>query len=150
MFEISVNGRTHKVDAEPDTPLLWVLRDNLSITGVKYGCGVAQCGACTVMIDGQAARSCSIPIESVGAGKVLTIEAMAEHPVGKKVVEAWVSVQVPQCGYCQSGQVVAATALLIGAPKPSDAQIADAMTNLCRCGTYLDIAAAVRQAASAA
>ncbi|MFY7959855.1 MAG: (2Fe-2S)-binding protein [Elsteraceae bacterium] len=150
MIDISVNGRTLKTDAEPDTPLLWVLRDHLNITGVKYGCGVAQCGACTVLIDGQPARSCSVPLESVGASQVLTIEAMAEHPVGKKVVDAWVNAQVPQCGYCQSGQVVAATALLMSKPKPTDADIADAMTNLCRCGTYLDVAAAVRQAASAA
>ena len=150
MFDLSINGRTHRVDAEPDTPLLWVLRDNLNITGVKYGCGVAQCGACTVLIDGQATRSCSVPVESFGTAQVLTIEAMAEHPVGKKVVAAWVDVQVAQCGYCQSGQVVAATALLMGAPKPTDAEIAAVMTNLCRCGTYLDIAAAVRQAAAAA
>jgi len=150
MIDLSVNGRSLQVDAEPDTPLLWVLRDHLNITGVKYGCGVAQCGACTVLIDGQTARSCSVPLESVGKSQVLTIEAMAEHPVGKKVVEAWVDIQVAQCGYCQSGQVVAATGLLIQTPKPTDADIADAMTNLCRCGTYLDIAAAVRQAASAA
>ena len=149
MTDISVNGRSMKVDAEPDTPLLWVLRDHLNITGVKYGCGIAQCGACTVLIDGQPTRSCSVPLESVGAAQVLTIEAMADHPVGKKVVEAWTALQVPQCGYCQSGQVVAATGLLMSKPKPTDADIADAMTNLCRCGTYLDIAAALRQAASA-
>jgi isoquinoline 1-oxidoreductase alpha subunit len=150
MTDISVNGRSMKVDAEPDTPLLWVLRDHLNITGVKYGCGIAQCGACTVLIDGQPTRSCSVPLESVGAAQVLTIEAMAEHPVGKKVVEAWTQLQVPQCGYCQSGQGVAATGLLMSKPKPTNADIADAMTNLCRCGTYIDIAAALRQAANAA
>ncbi|MDO9710977.1 (2Fe-2S)-binding protein [Paracraurococcus lichenis] len=150
MIEITVNGRSQRVDAEPDTPLLWVLRDWLGMTGTKYGCGVAQCGACSVLVDGQVMRSCQVPVESVAGQQVLTIEAMADHPVGRKVVEAWVAQQVPQCGYCQSGQVVAATALLLQTPKPTEADIADAMTNLCRCGTYLDIAAAVRRAGTAA
>ena len=150
MIEITVNGRTQRVDAEPDTPLLWVLRDWLGMTGTKYGCGIAQCGACSVLVDGQAMRSCQVPVESVAGQQILTIEAMAEHPVGKKVVEAWVATQAPQCGYCQSGQVIAATGLLLGTPKPNEDDIAGAMTNLCRCGTYLDIAAAVQRAAETA
>ncbi|CAM3195636.1 MULTISPECIES: (2Fe-2S)-binding protein [Methylobacterium] len=148
MVNLSINGRQHAVDAEPDTPLLFVLRDTLGLTGTKYGCGIGQCGACTVLLDGQATRSCQIPIESVGTQPVATIEAVEQDAVGRKVVAAWVSLQVPQCGYCQSGQVMAATALLKQTPRPTDADIADAMTNLCRCGTYNAIAAAVRQAAA--
>lgn len=148
MYEINVNGATLKADVDPGTPLLWTLRDALGLTGTKYGCGIAQCGACTVLIDGAAMRSCMFPIERVGAAKVTTIEAVEQDEVGRKVVEAWVAAQVPQCGYCQSGQVMAATALLKETPKPSDQDIADAMTNLCRCGTYNAIAAAVRQAAA--
>lgn len=147
-MELFVNGSVHQVDAEPDTPLLWVIRENLGLTGTKYGCGVAQCGACTVLLDGKPARSCSIPVEAVGKSPVLTIEAIADDPVGKRVVEAWVAQQVPQCGYCQSGQVMAATALLKRSAKPADVEIAEAMTNLCRCGTYNAIDAAVRQAAA--
>ncbi|MEE7449908.1 (2Fe-2S)-binding protein [Methylobacterium radiotolerans] len=148
MVNLTINGRPHAVDAEPDTPLLFVLRDTLGMTGTKYGCGIAQCGACTVLLDGQATRSCQVPLDSVGGQAVTTIEAIEQDAVGQKVVEAWVSVQVPQCGYCQSGQVMAATALLKQTPKPTDAEIAEAMTNLCRCGTYNAIAAAVRQAAA--
>jgi len=148
MVNLSINGRQHAVDAEPDTPLLFVLRDTLGLTGTKYGCGIGQCGACTVLLDGQATRSCQVPIESVGTQPVATIEAVEQDAVGRKVVAAWVSLQVPQCGYCQSGQVMAATALLKQTPRPTDADIADAMTNLCRCGTYNAIAAAVRQAAA--
>ncbi|MFC7472944.1 (2Fe-2S)-binding protein [Dankookia sp. GCM10030260] len=150
MIEITVNGRTQRVDAEPDTPLLWVLRDWLGMTGTKYGCGIAQCGACSVLVDGQAMRSCQVPVESVAGQQVLTIEAMADHPVGSKVVEAWIAAQAPQCGYCQSGQVIAATGMLLQTPKPTEDDIAGAMTNLCRCGTYLDIAAAVKRAAGTA
>jgi isoquinoline 1-oxidoreductase alpha subunit len=146
MIHINVNGQTHPVDVEPDTPLLWVLRDTLGMTGTKYGCGIAQCGACTVMIDGQATRSCQVPAGSIADAKIVTIEAIEQDAVGRKVVDAWVSLQVPQCGYCQSGQVMAATALLKETPKPTDDDIAGAMTNLCRCGTYNTIAAAVRQA----
>jgi isoquinoline 1-oxidoreductase alpha subunit len=146
MIHINVNGQTHPVDVEPDTPLLWVLRDTLGMTGTKYGCGIAQCGACTVMIDGQATRSCQVPAGSIADAEVVTIEAIEQDAVGRKVVDAWVSLQVPQCGYCQSGQVMAATALLKETPKPTDDDIAGAMTNLCRCGTYNTIAAAVRQA----
>ncbi len=148
MFEIFVNGQARRVEAEPDTPLLWVLRDTLGMTGTKYGCGIAQCGACTVLVDGQAMRSCQVTLDSVGGVKIETIEAVEADAVGRKVVEAWVGKQVPQCGYCQSGQVMAAVALLRATPKPGDADIADAMSNLCRCGTYNAIAAAVRQAAA--
>ncbi|MCF4127652.1 (2Fe-2S)-binding protein [Methylobacterium sp. SyP6R] len=148
MFDLTINGQSRRVDVEPDTPLLWVLRDTLGMTGTKYGCGIAQCGACTVLMDGQATRSCQVTVDSVGAAKVETIEAVEADPVGRKVVAAWIAAQVPQCGYCQSGQVMAATALLRETPKPSDDDIATAMTNLCRCGTYNAIAAAVRHAAA--
>ncbi len=148
-MELTINGSKHQFDIEADTPLLWVLRDQLGMTGTKYGCGLAQCGACTVLVDGQATRSCMTPIESVAGSSILTIEAISDDPVGQKVVEAWVSNQVPQCGYCQSGQVMAATALLKQSPQPTEDDIASAMVNLCRCGTYNAIAAAVRQAAQA-
>ncbi len=148
-MELTINGAKRQVEVEPDTPLLWVLRDELELTGTKYGCGLAQCGACTVLVDGQATRSCVTPVESVAAAQITTIEAITSDPVGQKVVEAWVTHQVPQCGYCQSGQVMAATALLKQSPQPSDADIASAMVNLCRCGTYNAIAAAVRHAARA-
>jgi isoquinoline 1-oxidoreductase subunit alpha len=147
MMKIRVNGRSHQVAVEGDTPLLWVLRDTLGMPGTKYGCGIAQCGACTVMIDGQATRSCQVAIEDVGEADIRTIEWIEQDEVGRRVVEAWVAHQVPQCGYCQSGQVMAATALLKETSKPTDQEIAEAMTNLCRCGTYNRIAAAVRQAA---
>ncbi|MCA1444259.1 (2Fe-2S)-binding protein [Ensifer sp. IC4062] len=148
-MELTINGTKHEVDIEPDTPLLWVLRDELGMTGTKYGCGLAQCGACTVLVDGQATRSCVTSVESVARSEIMTIEAITEDTVGQKLVEAWVSNQVPQCGYCQSGQVMAATALLKQSPQPTDEDIAAAMVNLCRCGTYNAIAAAVRQAAEA-
>ncbi len=150
MIEITVNGQTRRLDVEPDTPLLWALRDTLGLTGTKYGCGIAQCGACSVLVDGQAQRSCLVPVEAVAGAQVTTIEAIAEDPVGKRVVDAWVAGDVAQCGYCQSGQVVAATALLKQTPRPSAEEYAAAMTNLCRCGTYLDIAAAVRAASGQA
>lgn len=146
-MELIINGVAHQIDAEPDTPLLWVIRDNLGMTGTKYGCGLAQCGACTVLVDGYPTRSCVTPADSVAGQQITTIEAIEEDAVGRKVVEAWVANQVPQCGYCQSGQVMAATALLKETPQPSDEEIAASMTNLCRCGTYNAIAAAVRQAA---
>jgi isoquinoline 1-oxidoreductase subunit alpha len=148
MVQLTINARRYAVDAEPDTPLLFVLRDSLGLTGTKYGCGIGQCGACTVLLDGAATRSCQIPLESVGTQAITTIEAIEQDPVGAKVVAAWVGIEVPQCGYCQSGQVMAATSPLKQTPKPSDADIAGAMTNLCRCGTYNAIAAAVRQAAA--
>lgn len=148
-MELTINGTKHQLDVEPDMPLLWAIRDVLGLTGTKYGCGVAQCGACTVLVDGVATRTCVTPVEAVAGQSITTIEAIEADPVGRKVVDAWVTNQVAQCGYCQSGQVLAATALLKQTPKPNDAQIADAMTNLCRCGTYNAIAAAVRQAAQA-
>lgn len=148
MYEIDVNGEKRQADVEAGTPLLWVLRDTLGLTGTKYGCGIAQCGACTVWVDGAAMRSCQFPVEAVGESKITTIEAIEQDETGRKVVEAWVEAQVPQCGYCQSGQVMAATALLKEIPQPTDQDIADAMTNLCRCGTYNHIASAVRRAAA--
>src|SRR5436309_12194423 len=147
-FTLLVNGVQYSVDAEPETPLLWVLRDSLGLTGTKYGCGIGQCGACTVLLDGAATRSCQVPLESVGDQAITTIEAIEQDPVGARVVAAWIGIEVPQCGYCQSGQVMAATSLLKQTPKPTEADIAGAMTNLCRCGTYNAIAAAVRQAAA--
>ncbi|WP_439594562.1 (2Fe-2S)-binding protein [Falsiroseomonas sp.] len=150
MIEITVNGAPRQVDVEADTPLLWVLRDTLGLTGTKYGCGVAQCGACTVLVDGAAMRSCQVPVDSVAGQRITTIESVEADPVGAKLVAAWVALDVPQCGYCQSGQLMAATALLKETPKPSEADIAVAMTNLCRCGTYNMIAAGIRQAADAA
>lgn len=147
MLELKVNGEVRRVSVEEDTPLLWVLRDTLGMTGTKYGCGIAQCGACTVLVDGVATRSCQMPVDGVVGAEITTIEAVEQDDVGRKVVDAWVSNQVPQCGYCQSGQVMAATALLKENPTPTDADIQSAMTNLCRCGTYNKIAAAVRLAA---
>ncbi|WP_049731000.1 (2Fe-2S)-binding protein [Rhizobium ecuadorense] len=148
-MELTINGAKHQIDIEADTPLLWVLREQLGLTGTKYGCGLAQCGACTVLVDGQATRSCVTPVDSVVGTSIMTIEAIAEDAEGQKVVEAWVANQVPQCGYCQSGQVMTATALLKQSPQPTEEDIAGAMVNLCRCGTYNAIAAAVRQAAQA-
>jgi isoquinoline 1-oxidoreductase alpha subunit len=147
MVEITVNGERRRVDAEGDTPLLWVLRDTLGLTGTKYGCGVAQCGACTVLVDGVASRSCQLPLDSLEGRSITTIEAVEADPVGRRVVEAWVALDVPQCGYCQSGQVMTATALLKETPRPTEAEIRDAMSNLCRCGTYNAIAAGVVRAA---
>ena len=145
---ITVNGKTHVVDADPSTPLLWVLRDHLGMTGTKYGCGVAQCGACTVHLDGQPIRSCQTPIGMVGAGKVTTIEGLGGvHPLQA----AWVNQDVPQCGYCQSGQIMSAAALLAQNAKPSDQEIDTAMSgNICRCGTYQRIKAAIHEAAGSA
>lgn len=135
-MKLEINGRSVDVSSDPDTPLLWVIRDELGMTGTKFGCGLAQCGACSVMLNGKVVRSCVTALGSVGDAKITTIEAVENDPVGKRVVEAWVAHQVPQCGYCQSGQVVAATALLKENPKPSEAEVAAAMINLCRCGTY--------------
>ncbi|MEC7762057.1 MAG: (2Fe-2S)-binding protein [Pseudomonadota bacterium] len=148
-MQFTVNGQTHEVDVEPDTPLLWVIREELGLTGTKYACGVAACGACTVLVDGQATRSCVTQAQDVVGTDIRTIETVEETEIGQRVVEAWVENQVPQCGYCQSGQVLAATALLSQNPSPSDADIDDAMTNLCRCGTYNKIRAAVHSASEA-
>ena len=148
-MNLNINGKQVELSVENDTPLLWALREGANMTGTKYGCGVAQCGACTVWVDGQAIRSCVTPVSAVQGREITTIEAIENDPVGRKVVEAWVAHQVPQCGYCQSGQVMAATALLKQTPNPSDDQIEAAMINLCRCGTYNAVAAAVRDAAKA-
>jgi isoquinoline 1-oxidoreductase subunit alpha len=146
MIKLNVNGRVLDVNADPDTPLLWVLREQLGMTGTKYGCGIAQCGACTVHVDGQAQRSCSLPVGTVGDAKIITIEGLSTdgtHPVQK----AWLQHEVPQCGYCQSGQIMAAAALLATKPKPTDAEIDEAMTNICRCGTYQRVRIAIHTAA---
>jgi len=146
-LKLQINDQTCEVAAEGDTPLLWVLRDDLGLTGTKYGCGIAQCGACSVMMDGKITRSCVTPIELVVGRQITTIEAIEDDPVGKRVVVKWIEHQVPQCGYCQSGQIMAATALLTESANPSDEAISAAMVNLCRCGTYNAIKAAVRDLA---
>ena len=147
MTRLNLNGRVLEVQAEPETPLLWVLRDELHMTGTKYGCGIAQCGACTVHLDGQAVRSCQTPICAVGAGKVTTIEGLGgAHPLQA----AWVKHDVPKCGYCQSGQLMSASALLAAKPRPTDADIDDAMSgNICRCGAYQRIKEAIKDASGA-
>lgn len=150
-FTITVNGKKRVVDVAPDTPLLWVLRDELDLKGTKFGCGMSLCGACTVHLDGVPTRSCITPVSRVGDASVLTIEGVGEFAVGKRVKEAWLALDVMQCGYCQSGQVMAATALLTQKPKPTDQDIDDAMSgNLCRCATYTRIRAAIKQAAGLA
>jgi isoquinoline 1-oxidoreductase subunit alpha len=144
---LTINGKVADVVADPDMPLLWALRDVLGMTGTKFGCGAAFCGACTVHLDGQPVRSCQTPIGSVGTAKVTTIEGLAANPLGRRLQDAWVALDVPQCGYCQAGQLMAATALLTATPNPSDAEIDAAMSgNLCRCATYLRIKAAIREA----
>lgn len=149
MAVLNVNGKAVDYTADPETPLLWVLREQLGLTGTKYGCGIAQCGSCTVHIDGAPVRSCSMPVNAVGTQKVVTIEALAENGVLNKIQKAWVALDVPQCGYCQSGMVMAATALLAAKPNPTDADIDEAMTNICRCGTYQQVRAAIHAAAKA-
>ena len=148
MVQLNINGRDLQVDADPSTPILWALRDNLDLTGTKFGCGAALCGACTVHLEGAPIRSCITPIAAAVGQKITTIEAMAADPVGKAVQDAWVRHDVPQCGYCQSGQVMSATALLRTNTAPSDADIDNAMSgNICRCGTYQRIRAAIKDAA---
>jgi len=150
MISLNVNGKAASLDAEPDMPLLWAIREDLQLTGTKFGCGMALCGACTVHIDGVAVRSCSTPISAATGKKVITIEAMGATKAGKAVQAAWVAHDVPQCGYCQSGQIMSATALLSTNAKPSDKDIDEAMSgNLCRCGTYNQIKAAIKDAAVA-
>jgi isoquinoline 1-oxidoreductase alpha subunit len=148
MARLSINGTVREVEVEPDTPLLWVIREQVGLTGTKYGCGIAQCGACTVHIDGVATRSCSMPLSAVTEQqKIVTIEGLSpnvSHPIQK----AWLELDVPQCGYCQSGQIMAAAALLQATPKPTDAQIVSEMTNICRCGTYNRIKAAIKLAST--
>ena len=148
-MQLPVNGTTREVDVDPDTPLLWVIREELGLTGTKYGCGIAACGACTVLVDGYATRSCVTPASSAEGTEIRTIETVEDTDVGRRVVEAWVENQVPQCGYCQSGQVLAATALLSETPNPTDEDVEAAMSNLCRCGTYNKIRDAVRSASEA-
>jgi len=146
-FTITVNGTPHSVDVDQDTPLLWVLRDVLVMTGTKFGCGVALCGACTVLVDGVPARSCVTPIATIGDKSITTIEAIGETPIGKRLQEAWLDLDVVQCGYCQSGQIMSAAALIAKTPKPADADIDAAMSgNVCRCGTYQRIRAAIHKA----
>lgn len=147
-FTLTVNGERRTADVDGDTPLLWVLRDTLGLVGAKFGCGAALCGACTVHLDGEAIRSCVTPISEIGARKVTTIEGIGKTPVGAKVQEAWKAIDVPQCGYCQAGQIMSASALLAAKPKPTDADIDDAMNgNLCRCATYNRIKRAIKVAA---
>ena len=146
MVKLNINGQAHDVDVDPETPLLWVLRDTLGMTGTKYGCGIAQCGACSVHLDGTVVRSCQLQVGSI-EGKITTIEGLSPHST-HPVQLAWLQHQVPQCGYCQSGQIMAAVALLAEKPQPTDAHIDDAMTNICRCGTYGRIRAAIHTAAA--
>ena len=149
MIKLTINGKTHQVDVEADTPLLWVLRDNLDMTGTKFGCGIAQCGACTVHLNGSPLRACVTPVSAVANGSITTIEGLSEdatHPIQ----QAWVEHDVPQCGYCQSGQIMAAAALLADKGDPTDAEIDAAMTNICRCGTYPRIRTAIHRAAELA
>jgi isoquinoline 1-oxidoreductase subunit alpha len=147
-YTVKVNGMDHVVDVDGDAPLLWVLRDILGLTGTKFGCGMALCGACTVHLDGQPTRSCKTPIESVGKAPITTIEAIGDTPTGKTIQDAWLDLEVVQCGYCQSGQIMTASALLASNPNPDDAAIDAAMAgNICRCGTYSRIRAAIKQAA---
>ncbi len=149
MVALSVNGQSHEVDVEPDTPLLWVLRDTIGLTGTKYGCGIGQCGACTVHLAGVPTRSCRLPIAAVGNRAVTTIEALAANGELHPVQQAWLEHDVPQCGYCQSGMIMAVVALLRDKPKPTDAEIDATITNICRCGTYQRIRAAIHAAARA-
>jgi len=147
MAKLNINGTPHDVQVESDTPLLWVIREHVGLTGTKYGCGIAQCGACTVHIDGVAVRSCSLPVSAVEGKQITTIEGLAQNGTMHPVQKAWAAVDVPQCGYCQSGQIMAAAALLMKNSNPSDNDIDDAMTNICRCGTYQRIREAVHLAA---
>ena len=147
-MRLTINGKTHTVDVPGDMPLLWVLRDVIGLTGTKFGCGMAACGACTVHLEGRPIRSCATPVSTVARRQITTIEAIGETPEGRKIQDAWIALDVPQCGYCQSGQVMSATALLAGNPNPSDGEIDAAMSgNICRCGTYVRIRAAIKQAA---
>jgi isoquinoline 1-oxidoreductase alpha subunit len=148
MQELTVNGERRQVDVPPDMPVLWVLRDVIGLTGTKFGCGIAACGACTVHLDGQPIRSCVTPVSAVAGKSITTIEAVGNTPAGKKIQDAWLALEVVQCGYCQSGQIMSASALLAKSPHPSDADIDSAMSgNICRCGTYTRIRAAIKQAA---
>jgi isoquinoline 1-oxidoreductase alpha subunit len=149
MISLNINGKSHQVDVEPDTPLLWVIRDTIGMTGTKYGCGIAQCGACTVHVNGEPTRSCSVPVSDAAGKKITTIEGLATNGKLHKVQQAWVDNDVPQCGYCQSGMIMAVAALLQKKPNPTDADIDKELTNICRCGTYQNIRAAIHAAAKA-
>jgi isoquinoline 1-oxidoreductase alpha subunit len=150
MFNLVINGESHQVEVPPDMPLLWVLRDVIGLTGTKFGCGIAQCGACTVHVGGNAVRSCLLPVAGIGEQPITTIEAIGETPIGAKIQKAWLDAEVVQCGYCQSGQIMSATALLDANPKPTDADIDMALSgNICRCGTYVRIREAIHAAAEA-
>jgi isoquinoline 1-oxidoreductase subunit alpha len=150
MARLAINGQTHEVDVDPDTPLLWVIRENIGMTGTKYGCGIAQCGACTVHIDGVATRSCSMPVSAVEGKQITTIEGLALNGTPHPVQKAWIDLDVPQCGYYQSGMIMAVAALLKEKPKPTDADIDRAITNICRCGTFQQVRAAIHAAAASA
>jgi isoquinoline 1-oxidoreductase alpha subunit len=149
MIRLTINGKAHNVDADPNTPLLWVIREQVGLTGTKYGCGVAQCGACTVHIDGSPIRSCSMPAGAAAGRKITTIEGIAQGGKLSKVQAAWIANEVPQCGYCQCGMIMAAEALLKAKPKPTDADIDAAITNICRCGTFVEVRKAIHAAAKA-
>ena len=149
MAALSVNGKNHEVKADPNTPLLWVLREHVGLTGTKYGCGIAACGACTVHVDGVAMRSCAVPLAAVEGKKITTIEGLAQNGVLHKVQKAWIDHDVPQCGYCQSGMIMAVVELLNNKPKPTDADINSSITNICRCGTFQQVREAIHAAANA-
>ncbi|MDR3467247.1 MAG: (2Fe-2S)-binding protein [Xanthobacteraceae bacterium] len=149
MIALTINGTEHQLDVEPDTPLLWAIRENAGLTGTKYGCGIAQCGACTVLVDGAAMRSCSVQVGDVAGKQVSTIEGLAIEGKLHKVQQAWVDNDVPQCGYCQSGMIMAVAALLQDKPTPTDADIDEAITNICRCGTFQQVREAIHAAAKA-
>ena len=149
MVKLTVNGKQHEVDVDPDTPLLWVIREWIGMTGTKYGCGIAQCGACTVHVDGVAARSCSLPVSAAAGAQITTIEGLAQEGKLHRVQQAWLDFDVPQCGYCQSGMIMAVAAFLKEKPKPTDADIDKAITNICRCGTFQQARAAIHAAATA-
>jgi isoquinoline 1-oxidoreductase alpha subunit len=148
MARLTVNGQSHDLDVAPDTPLLWVIRENVGLTGTKYGCGIAQCGACTVHVDGEAVRSCAMPVSAVEGKQITTIEGLAQNGVLHKVQKAWIDHDVPQCGYCQCGMIMAVAALLKEKPKPTDADINNNITNICRCGTFQQVREAIHAAVS--
>ena len=150
MARLTINGQTHNIDVEPDTPLLWVIRENVGLTGTKYGCGIAQCGACTVQVEGMGAvRSCSLPVSAAEGMSITTIEGLAQNGVLHKVQQAWVAHDVPQCGYCQTGMIMAVAQLLKDKPKPTDEDINREITNICRCGTFQQVREAIHMAANA-
>jgi len=149
MAKLSINGQTVDINVEPDTPLLWAIRENIGLTGTKYGCGIAQCGACTIHIDGVAVRSCGVQVSEAVGKQITTIEGLAVNGVLTNVQQAWVNNDVPQCGYCQSGMIMVVTALLREKPKPTDADIDEAITNICRCGTFQQVREAIHAAANA-